>query len=119
MSWVYRFLSKFPELSCRIPEHLGYQRNAVTEDKIRTWFNGMEIFPKKEYNIGATAFLTPENSHHIFNYDENGFPLAGTAGKLKIIIQRGEKSVYKLAPDTKEQMTALSCVSASGTYSWS
>ena len=25
MTWVYRFLSRWPELSCRLPENLGYQ----------------------------------------------------------------------------------------------
>ena len=116
MSWVYRFLSRWPELSCRIPENLGYQRNAVTEEKIRSWFDSLEEFMIKEHNIQAQAFFTQENSSRIFNCDESGFPLAGTAGKLKVITQRGAKSVYKMAPDSKEQVTALCCASADGKF---
>ena len=40
-----------------------------------------------------------------------------TNGKLKVIAAKGAKNVYKMAPDTREQITVLGCVSASGSYS--
>ena len=106
MTWVYRFLSRWPELSSRIPENLGYQRNAVTEEKIRSWFDTLENFMEKEHGIQAKTFLCAENASRIFNCDETGFPLAGTTGKLKVVAERGAKSVFRMAPDSKEQVSS-------------
>lgn len=115
--WVYRFLKRWPELSSRLPENLGHQRAHVTEDKIRNWFNGLEDFLLEEHCINANDFLSTENGSRIFNLDESGFPLAGTNGKLKIITSRGSKNVYKMTPDSKEQVTVLCCADAAGKLS--
>jgi hypothetical protein len=115
--WIYRFLSRYPDLAARIPENLGNQRAYVTESIIRNWFVGLETFLKDEHDIDAKTFLTEENASRIFNLDESGFPLAGTNGKLKIITTKGAKNVYKMAPDTKEQITVLGCAAADGKLS--
>ena len=113
--WVYRFMKRWPQISSRMPEHLGHQRTYVTEENIRNWFNEFENFLREEHEIVAREFLCEENSHRVFNLDESGFPLAGTNGKLKVITERGTKNVYRVAPDTREQVTVLGCASADGT----
>ena len=114
--WVYRFLKRHPQLSARTPENLGFQRAYVSEEMIRNWFKNLESFLLEEHEIVATDFLSEVNADRIYNLDESGFPLQGTNGKLKIITERGSKSVYKLTGDTRQQITVLACVSASGTY---
>ena len=69
---------------------------------------------ENEHGLDATEFVATSNASRIFNVDESRFPLSGTNGKLKIITARGAKNVYRLAPDTKEQVTALGCISAAG-----
>ena len=115
--WVYRFLKRWPELSAQTPENLGYQRSFVTEKQIRSWFKELESFLLEEHNIVASDFLQPVNASCIFNLDESGFPLAGTNSKLKIITNKGAKNVYKIASDSREQITVLGCASADGTLS--
>ena len=70
----------------------------------------------EEHQIIASEFLLPENSYRVFNLDKAGFPLAGTLRRLKIISSKYVKNVYRLFPDTKTQMTVLSCVSGDGNY---
>ena len=115
--WVYRFLQRHPELSARTPENLGFQRAYVTETSIRKWFDNLEKFLLDEHGISASQFLVEGNGHRVFNLDESGFPLQGTNGKLKIIAERGSRSVYRLASDNKTQITILACASAAGTFS--
>ena len=112
--WVYRFLNRWPTLSSRLPENLGHQRAIISEPQIREWFKSLETYLDKEHNISATDFFCEENASRVFNLDESGFPLAGTNGKLKVITTRGTKNVYRICPDTREQITVLGCVSASG-----
>ena len=116
-NWVYRFLNRHPELSRRTPENLGHQRAYVNEPQVRNWFRDLANFLEEEHGINAVEFLSPANASRIFNVDESGFPLSGTNGKLKIITAKGAKNVYRLAPDTKEQVTVLGCVSAAGDFS--
>jgi len=115
-SWIYRFLERHPEVSARTPENLGFQRAYITEESIRNWFGDLKKYLREEYDIDVVDFLREGNSDRIYNLDESGFPLQGTNGKLKIITGRGTKCVYKLAPDTKQQITVLACVSAGGSY---
>ena len=116
ITWVYRFLSRHPELSSRTPEKLGYQRTYITEGQIRKWFENLIAFLQEEHGINAATFFSQCNANRIYNLDESGFPLAGTNGRLKIITAKGAKNVFRIAPDSKEQVTVLGCVSASGDF---
>ena len=100
-----------------MPENLGFQRAAVTETHIRSWFDDMKNFLQQEHDIKAEEFLAVPNAHRIFNLDESGFPLQGTNSKLKVVGEKGCRNVYKLAPENKTQITVLACISASGEYS--
>lgn len=115
--WIYSFFKRHPKLSARIPENLGYQRAIITEELLRDWFTSFERFLKDEHEIDATEFLQESNASRVFNIDESGFPLQGTNGKMKVVAETGCKNIHRLAPDTKEQITVLGCVSASGSYS--
>ena len=114
-SWVYRFVGRHKELSARTPQHLGHQRQRVTEMGLRKWFDNLSDFLKEEHNIDAKTFLTPENSHRIFNIDETGFPLCGNS-KLKIIAEKGAKNVFRVSSESKEQITVVGSVSANGDF---
>ena len=112
--WIYSFLNRHPNVSARTPENLGFQRAYVSEEGIRKWFGDLAIYLKDEQGLDAKEFLSQNNGDRIFNIDESGFPLQGTAGKCQIITDKGSKNVYRLAPDTKQQIMVLACVSASG-----
>lgn len=113
-TWVYRFLQRHPVLSGRVAENLGLQRAYITEKTMRNWYDNLKNYLHNEHNIVAEEFLSPENGNRIFNLDESGFPLQGTAAKLKIIAERGSKNIYKLSSDSKEQITVLVCADAAG-----
>lgn len=114
--WVYRFFNRNPELSLRVPENLSHKRANINKDQILKWFEDLSKFLYEEHGIEAADFFTENNAHRIFNLDETGFPLAGTNGKLRVITTRGVKNVYKLVPDTKEQVSVLGCTSAAGDF---
>ena len=101
---MYRFLARWPELSALMPEKDLYHKR---QDYWST-------FLINEHNIDPKNFFCDENTDRIYNLDESGFPLAGTNGKLKVITTKGTKNIYKVAPDTREQVTVLGCASASG-----
>ena len=117
LNWVYRFLQRHPEASLRTPENFGFQRSFVTEKVIRAWFDELKSFLLEEHQIDAVKFFCEENASRVFNLDESGFPLQGTNSRLQVIAEKGSKNVYRLAPDTKEQITVLACTSASGLFS--
>ena len=117
IGWVYSFLKRHPELSLRTPENLGFQRAHISEKGIRKWFLELKNFLSEEHNLNAEEFLAEGNGERIYNIDESGFPLQGTAGKCKVITMRGSKNVHKLTSDNKQQISVLACVSAAGTFS--
>ncbi|XP_047139498.1 uncharacterized protein LOC124815197 [Hydra vulgaris] len=105
--WIYRFFKRHSDLARRMPENLGHQRRNVSRVQIKQWFTDQ---------IKASELLLPENSSRVFNLDETGFPLAEILGRLKIIASKGIKNVYRIAPDTKTQITVLGCVSRDENY---
>ena len=115
-NWVARFLARHPSISVRAAENLGLHRAYVTEEGIRQWFENLKTFLKEEHSIDAENLFSCENAERIFNLDESGFALSGTNSRLRIIAERGSKNVYKLAPDSREQITVLACISSGGTF---
>ena len=115
-NWVYKFFIRHPSLAARTPENFGFRRTSVTEETIRNWFNTLADYLEQEHKIDAKTFFVEENSKRIFNIDESGFPLQGTNHRLKVVAMKGAKNVYRVAPDTKEQITVLACVSADGSF---
>ena len=89
----------------------------MSKATIKSWFQGLTDFLRDEHKIDANEFLQANNGDRIYNLDESDFPLAGMNGNLKIVTNKGVKIVYKIAPDTKEQIPVLGCVAASGNFS--
>ena len=108
-------MQRHPTISARTAENLGYLRRNITQEKIRCWFKDLEDFLLTEYSIVAKDFLKPENSNRVYNFDESGFALGGKS-KLKVIAEKGSKSVYNTTTETKEQITVLACVSGAGVF---
>ena len=115
-NWVNKFFIRHPSLAARTPENFGFRRTSVTEETIRNWFNTLADYLEQEHKIDVKTFFVEENSKRIFNIDESGFPLQGTNHRLKVVAMKGAKNVYRVAPDTKEQITVLACVSADGSF---
>ena len=67
VTWIHRFVKRHDNLSARTPEHLGHQRKGVTEHALRGWFESLENLFLTEHKINARDFLTPGNSHRVFN----------------------------------------------------
>jgi len=105
MSWVYKFLRRWPELSTRIPESFGYRSNDLTESKIGSWCDAFQAFMQSEHHIDARSFFVQENSSRIFYCDKSIFPSAGTGNELKVVIRKDKGSVHKMTPSSKEQVT--------------
>ncbi|KAK3801430.1 hypothetical protein RRG08_041785 [Elysia crispata] len=100
-------LKRHPDISLRILQALGSQRAAVTEGKLRGWF---ETVYKEITSVGGDVLDHPSR---IFNCDESGFQLSGS-GFNKVLASKGEKRVYQVSTDTHTQMTVLACGSAAG-----
>ena len=88
----------------------------MNKEGIKRWFDDLDIYLRENHGTIAIDFLCLENSHRVFNLDESGFPLQGTNSKLKVVGEKGAKNIHRLASDTKEQITVLACVSASGEF---
>ena len=71
---------------------------------------------KNSSMLNAREFLSDTNRNRIFNIDESGFLLQGTAGKCKIIAEKGCEIIHRLAPDTIQQIPVLASVSAAGEF---
>ena len=81
-TWIYRFLKRYPEISARTPENLGFQRAYITERDIREWFEKLKNFMMNEHSINIAELLSEENGDRIWNLDETGFPLQGANRQL-------------------------------------
>lgn len=107
-TWYYSFLNRHKQISRKKAEYIHGGRGAVTEEKIRNWFE--EVKSTLADNIEALNDPT-----RVFNLDESGFALAPKTG---VILGPRGKSVYdeRTASD-KENLTVLFAVDAAGTFS--
>ena len=103
--WWYAFLCRHPKLSMHSPEPLQLARaTACTEEAIRRWYVGFEQFLQVHGVVDPSC---------IWNADETGCPLCpSTAGK--VLCLSGTKDVYQITGSSKEQLTTLCAISASG-----
>jgi len=102
--WWYAFLRRHPKLSMRSPEPLQLARaTACTEEAIRRWYVEFEQF------LQVHGVVDPSR---IWNADETGCPLCPSTGK--VLCLSGTKNVYQITGSSKEQLTTLCAISASG-----
>lgn len=103
--WYSSFMKRHPILVEKKSEYLSKARSAVTEDRIRNWFqdvrdllgDAVEILnhPSKVYNLDETCFFLNSN-HHI------------------VLAERG-RPVHEISDNTdKDNITVSFCVNAEG-----
>lgn len=112
--WVDRFMTRHPNLSNRVPEHLGHKRALITPLVIDKFFKDLKEYFLAEHGIDAEELLCIENSERIFNCDETGFFLNANDRSSKVLVKKGTKNAYKLGGEATTHITVLVCVSASG-----
>ncbi|XP_011859227.1 PREDICTED: uncharacterized protein LOC105556736 [Vollenhovia emeryi] len=105
--WLYLFLQRNPEISLRQPEGTSLNRiNAFNKEEVTIFFSNLQQL------IGMYRF--PPN--RIFNMDETGI----TTVQQKCPKIYGEKGAKRIGAATSNErgrtITAVFCVSASGTY---
>ena len=103
--WYSSFLRRHPGLSLRMGQNLTSARAAVTEEKLRNWFDTVGKYLSSE----GLKEISPER---IFNMDESGFLL--TPKTEKYLVRRGQKAVYNVCKSDKECYTALMGGNAAG-----
>ena len=104
--WLKLFKDR-NNLSQRTPLALGFQRAAVTEEKILSWFQ------QAETDIRSLSEDVLDDPSRIFNADESGFQLGG--GVTRVIAPKRQK-LYQVTSDTHRQVTVLVCGSAAGNF---
>lgn len=110
-SWCTSFLKRHPGLSFRTPENLTSVRAQVSQEKISTWFQEVQLYIQ-ENNLDS-VLLDPKR---VFNADETAFFLNPKGNK--ILAQKGQKKVYQVVnADDKECLTVLITGNANGDVS--
>ena len=106
--WVKDFMKNHPELSDRTPMALGKERALVNKHSSSLWFNDMKRHLDK---VDVSLLLNPDR---LYNADESGFSLC-PKGK-KVIAFKGDKHVYTMSANTKQNITVVVCTSANGRF---
>ena len=102
--WWYAFLRRHPTITMRTPEPLQLARaKACTKEGIKKWYVAFEQF------LQVHSVSEPSS---IWNADETGCPLCPRTGK--VLCLSGTKDVYQITGSSREQITTLCAISASG-----
>ena len=105
--WWESFKKRHPQLTIRCAEPLAYARAMATNrDTIDEYFDLLEATIKKNGLQDLPG--------QIYNCDESGFPLDHEGGKL--IAVKGWKHFWATSSCSRDQITVLACVSATGQY---
>ena len=100
-SWYRGFMKRHQELSLRAPSKVSLHRQqAMNKENVDEYF---EDISKHTDNIDPS---------HIWNMDESGFSFQHRPSK--IICQKGLKSIGSRVSNTRQNITVMACVSASG-----
>ena len=107
----YDYLKRHPELTERTASALGFEQAVVTPAKVEDWFQALENFIKQE---DPTLLDEPARW---YNADESGFALCL---KSKTVLApkscKTDKHLYLHTSSTKNQITSLCCMSATGHF---
>lgn len=85
---------------------MGQERACVTEEQVEKWFDELKSFLIDE---DPSVLL---ESDRIYNADESGFSVSPGTGH--VIAQVGQKDVYAVTSNNKQQITVLACAGAAG-----
>jgi hypothetical protein len=105
--WVTRWIKAHPDLlRKRKTKPLYAERKAVHEvEDIEAHFRRFEA-AKKEYNI---------KDENIWNVDETGWRIGCLNGRV-VFTFPDVSAVYMSSPETRESVTLIECISATGSY---
>ena len=104
INWIGKFLSRHDDLQSRFSQPLDKERAATHEvETLLGWFTLVETVIKK-YNI---------QKEDTYNMDEKGQAL-GNAGKSRIICSKHDLSAYKAQDGSREWVSLIECISATG-----
>jgi len=102
--WIDKFRKRHPELKTVYSRALDASRfEGVNYPVVNAYFDALtDLFLENLYPSDA-----------IFNVDETGFAL-GTTLPSKVLIKRGDTTVFKKISGRQEWITAIECIGASG-----
>ena len=104
-SWVKRFLGRHPDVKVRWTTSLEACRaNSLNAPLVREYFNILnELVTKHD--------IPPEN---IYNMDEKGL-LLGIGRRVAALVDRDQKTLYKVEDGSRELVTVIETICADGT----
>ena len=102
--WVYRFITRQPEIKARYSRKYDYKR-AKCEDPevIRAWFRLVQ-------NTVAKYGILDED---IYNFDETGFQM-GVISTAKVVTSAERDRTVSLQPGNREWVTAIESINSTG-----
>lgn len=107
-TWCTAFLTRHPTLTLRTPQNLTASRAAVTQTRIREWYQ--EVFSYLQENHLEDVLSEPKR---IFNGDESAFFLNPKGSK--VLAKKGDKCIFQQVNcDEKECITVLVTGNAAG-----
>lgn len=96
--WYEGFLKRHPEITQRMSQNLCASRAAVTELKLKNWFDEIKnYFEEQKIQI--------DEPERVFNADESAFFLSPKGSS--VLAQKGSKIVYDRSGDERECLTVL------------
>ncbi|CAK1586979.1 unnamed protein product [Parnassius mnemosyne] len=106
-TWYQAFLKRHPEISERTAQNLITSRDNVTEQQIKSWFTEIKNY-LQEQNLEHLL----KRPSRIFNADESAFFLSPKSSR--VLVRRGDKTVYTTSGNEKENLTVLLTANAAG-----
>jgi hypothetical protein len=102
--WVYRFITRHPEIKSRYSRKYDYQR-AKCEDPevIQAWFRLVQ-------NTVAKYGILAED---IYNFDETGFQM-GVISTAKVITAAEKDRTVSIQPGNREWVTVIESINSTG-----
>lgn len=106
--WFESFLKRHQDVSERHAESINLARAAVTEEKIKSWFNELSQYLKEE-----NALDILDDSTRLYNADETGFHTCPKTGK--VLGPMSYENFYEIKTgNEKEALTVMAAFSAAG-----
>jgi DDE superfamily endonuclease/Tc5 transposase DNA-binding domain len=105
-TWLGRFFSRNPVVRTKIGRKIDYQRVQNTQPEVlEPWF----------YQFQALVSLYKVDSANIWNMDESGLGL-GRCSNQRVVGGSNSKRTYVQSPETREWVTIIEVISASGRF---
>ena len=102
--WVYRFITRHPEIKSRYSRKYDYKRAKCKDPKvIRAWFRLVQ-------NTIAKYRILDED---IYNFDKTGFQI-GMISTAKVVTSAERDRTVSLQPRNREWVTAIKSINSTG-----